>query len=46
MMLQMDGREETPLTEWFGCGVAKICVYVDSEEELLALWRAAKEKLS
>ena len=34
---------ETPLTAWFTRGEAKICVYVDSEEELLALDREAKE---
>lgn len=27
----------TPLTDWFDAGVAKVCVYVDSEEELLDL---------
>ncbi|MBQ5887124.1 MAG: aminoacyl-tRNA hydrolase [Clostridia bacterium] len=43
MMLRMDGREETPLTEWFGGGVAKICVYVDSEEELMAIAAKAEE---
>ena len=43
MMLPMDGREETPLTEWFGGGVAKICVYVDSEEELMAIATKAEE---
>ncbi len=43
MMLQMEGREESPLTEWFGGGVAKICVYVDSEEELLAIAAKAEE---
>ena len=34
---------ETPLTAWFTRGEAKICVYVDSEEELLALDREAKD---
>ena len=43
MMLQMNGREESPLTEWFGGGVAKICVYVDSEEELMAIAAKAEE---
>ena len=43
MMLQMEGREKSPLTEWFGGGVAKICVYVDSEEELLAIAAKAEE---
>ncbi len=27
----------TPLADWFDAGVAKVCVYVDSEEELLDL---------
>jgi len=29
--------EPTPLSNWFDAGVAKICVYVDSEEALLDL---------
>lgn len=33
----------TPLSEWFSRGVAKVCVYVDSEEALLAIDRKAKE---
>ena len=32
----------TPLSEWFEKGEAKICVYVDSEEELLALAEAVQ----
>lgn len=35
--------EESPLTDWFRYGMAKICVYVDSEEALLALDRKARE---
>ena len=35
--------EESPLTDWFRYGMAKICVYVDSEEELLALDKKARE---
>ena len=31
------------MSEWFNKGVAKICVYVDSEEELLEIDRQAKE---
>ena len=31
------------LSRWFADGTAKICVYVDSEEELLELDRKAKE---
>ena len=34
---------ESPLEAWFAHGVAKICVYVDSEEELLGLHRRARE---
>jgi PTH2 family peptidyl-tRNA hydrolase len=37
------GKEPTPLSDWFQKGVAKICVYVDSEEELLELDRRARE---
>ena len=33
----------SPLEAWFAAGVAKICVYVDSEEELLALDERARE---
>ena len=33
----------SPLTDWFRYGMAKICVYVDSEEELLALDQKARE---
>ena len=35
--LENKDREATPLSEWFANGVAKICVYVDSEEALLDL---------
>ncbi len=41
--LETGQQPDTPLSEWFSKGVAKICVYVDSEEELLALDRQAKE---
>ena len=27
--------DATALTDWFDSGIAKVCVYVDSEEELL-----------
>ena len=43
MLLNVEGKAETPLTEWFGGGVAKICVYVDSEEELMAIAAKAEE---
>lgn len=35
--------EPTALTDWFDAGVAKVCVYVDSEEELLEIHRKARE---
>lgn len=38
----LNGEAETPLTWWFNHGTAKICVYVDSEEELLALNERAR----
>lgn len=41
--LENEGREATPLSEWFANGVAKICVYVDSEEALLDLDRRGRE---
>ncbi len=44
MMLKTEGKDATALSEWFSYGCAKICVYVDSEEALLAIASAAKEK--
>ena len=41
--LENEGREATPLSEWFANGVAKICVYVDSEEALLEVARQGRE---
>lgn len=41
--LEAPEGQESPLTDWFRYGMAKICVYVDSEEELLALDAKAKE---
>ena len=35
--IEHGGDDVTALTEWFDAGVAKVCVYVDSEEELLDL---------
>ena len=34
----------TPLTAWFDAGIAKVCVYVDSEEELLEVANAGRER--
>ena len=33
--LEHPASEVTPLSDWFDAGVAKVCVYVDSEDELL-----------
>lgn len=41
--LEAPEGQESPLTDWFRYGMAKICVYVDSEEALLALDAKAKE---
>ena len=41
--LAPSNMDATALSEWFDEGVAKICVYVDSEEELLEIDRKAKE---
>lgn len=41
--LNCEGKEHTPLSEWFEYGSAKICVYVDSEEELLNIAAKAQE---
>ena len=34
----------TPLADWFSAGVAKVCVYVDSEEALLELAAKGREE--
>ena len=34
----------TPLTDWFNSGIAKVCVYVDSEEELLDIANKGREQ--
>ena len=44
MCLKGEGREATPLSDWFRYGCAKVCVYVDSEEALLAIADQAREK--
>ena len=36
--------ENTPLSDWFEYGCAKVCVYVDSEEALLDISKKAEEK--
>ena len=42
--LNCDNKINTPLSEWFHYGCAKVCVYVDSEAELLDIARIATEK--
>ena len=42
--LDDDGREPTALSDWFEAGVAKVCVYGDSEEELLDIARQGRER--
>ena len=42
-VLANSGKKATPLSEWFEYGCAKICVYVDSEEELTAIAKKAEE---
>lgn len=44
VVLAPSNQPSTPLSDWFEKGVAKICVYVDSEEELLEIDRQAKEE--
>lgn len=42
--LDDEGTEPTALSDWFDAGVAKVCVYVDSEEELLELAARGREE--
>ena len=44
MVLRETAKPETPLSEWFSYGCAKICVYVDSEQELERVAALAEEK--
>ena len=39
-----DGKQNTPLSDWFEYGCAKVCVYVDSEGALLDIAKKAEEK--
>ena len=43
-VLKNTEKPSTPLSEWFEYGSAKVCVYVDSEEELIDIAEKAKEK--
>ncbi len=42
--LKNTDRPNTPLSDWFQYGCAKVCVYVDSEEALLDIAKKAQEK--
>ena len=44
IILKDSDKSTTPLSDWFKYGCAKICVYVDSEEELINIADKAKEK--
>lgn len=43
VVLDAETGDISPLVEWFQYGVAKICVYVDSEAELLEIDQKARE---
>ena len=43
-ILKNTEKPSTPLSDWFIHGCAKICVYVDSEEELLSIANKANER--
>lgn len=42
--LKPTDKPASPLSDWFLYGCAKVCVYVDSEEELLTIAQKADEK--
>jgi PTH2 family peptidyl-tRNA hydrolase len=42
--LEHPADEVTPLSDWFDAGVAKVCVYVDSEDELLGIAEQGRER--
>ena len=44
LVLKNTGKPNTPLSDWFAYGCAKVCVYVDSEKDLLEISEMAKEK--
>ena len=44
LLLKYTDKENSPLSDWFAYGCAKICVYVDSEEALLEIAEKAKER--
>lgn len=44
LILNNAEKINSPLSDWFSYGCAKICVYVNSEEELFEIENKAKEK--
>ena len=44
MTLNNSDKPTSPLVEWFNNGCTKVCVYVDSEEELLAIADEAQKR--
>lgn len=44
MTLKVTDKAPTPLSEWFVSGCTKVCVYVDSEEELLCIAAEAEKR--
>ena len=44
LALRNTDKPNSPLSDWFAYGCAKVCVYVDSEEALLEIAEHAKEK--
>ena len=44
IILKNSDKPNTPLSDWFNYGCAKICVYVDSEEALLDIAKKAQER--
>lgn len=44
MILKTDGKPTSPLCEWFNSGCTKVCVYVDSEKELLGIAEKAESR--
>lgn len=44
VLLKSEGKQATPLSDWFHYGCAKVCVYVDSEQELSDIANKAAER--
>lgn len=44
MMLNNSDKPTSPLVEWFNNGCTKVCVYVDSEDDLLGIAEKAESR--